>query len=63
VAEDLESLSDEEPFERRSAAMRMLPDTIDDPAGRRRVWDVLFRLDQEIQRRWLPVAEPSPYPT
>jgi hypothetical protein len=38
--------------------MKMLPDTINDSEARRRVWDVIFLLDEEIQRRYPPGTEP-----
>jgi hypothetical protein len=51
VAEALQSLSDGQLFERRAAAMKMLPDTISGSEARRRVWDVIYLLDEEIRCR------------
>lgn len=52
----LQSLSDGELFARYVAAMRMLPSTIAESDARRRVWDVIFLLDEEIERRYPPVT-------
>jgi hypothetical protein len=56
AVEMLQSLSDGELFGRYVAAMRMLPSTIAESDARRRVWDVIFLLDEEIECRYPPVT-------
>jgi hypothetical protein len=54
----LESLSNAELFERRSDTVRWLPNSTD-PEARRQIWDVIFSVDQEIERRYPPI-DPRP---
>jgi hypothetical protein len=56
TAEMLQSLSDGELFARYVAAMRMLPSTIAESYARRRVWEAIFLLDEEIERRYPPIT-------